>query len=78
MSVVGLPLLLDREVDFITAMITSIQAVRAAPVAMLVWAALVAAMTFAALVPAFLGLIVVLPWLGHASWHLYRQMTRTP
>jgi uncharacterized membrane protein len=77
MSVVGLPLLLDREVDFITAMITSIQAVRAAPVPMLLWAALVAAMTFAALIPGFFGLIVVLPWLGHASWHLYRQLTET-
>ena len=76
MSVVGLPLLLDREVDFITAMITSIQAVRAAPLPMLLWAAVIAAMTFAALVPGFFGLIVVLPWLGHASWHLYRQLTQ--
>ena len=76
MSVVGLPLLLDREVDFITAMITSIQAVSAAPLPMLLWAAVIAAMTFAALVPGFFGLIVVLPWLGHASWHLYRQLTQ--
>jgi uncharacterized membrane protein len=75
MAVVGLPLLLDREVDFITAMITSIQAVKIAPVPMLAWGGLIAAMTFAALLVGFMGLVIVLPWLGHASWHLYRSLT---
>lgn len=74
-AVVGLPLLLDREVDFITAMIASIQSVQQAPAVMLTWAILIAVMTFAAMLPAFLGLMIVLPWLGHASWHLYRQLT---
>jgi len=74
MTVVALPLLLDREVDFVTAMITSIQIVAGYPVPMLCWAAIVAALTFVALVPAFLGLFLVLPLLGHATWHLYRQI----
>ena len=71
-TVLALPLLLDREVDFVTAMITSFQYVLANPVPMLVWAAIVAVTTFAALLPVFLGLLVALPLLGHASWHLYR------
>lgn len=71
-TVMGLPILLDREVDFVTAMIASIGVVTANPAPMLAWAAVVAAMTFAALIPAFLGLFLVLPLLGHASWHLYR------
>lgn len=72
-TVVGLPLLLDREVDFVTAMIASFQVVRENPVVMGLWAALVAASTFLAMVPYFLGLFVVLPLLGHATWHLYRR-----
>lgn len=72
-TVIALPLLLDREVDFVTAMITSFQLVQANLLPMLVWAALIAGLTFLAMVPAFLGLLIVLPLLGHASWHLYRQ-----
>jgi uncharacterized membrane protein len=71
-TVIALPLLLDREVDFVTAMIASFQTVMANPLPMLLWAALIAALTFAALIPGFLGLFVVLPLLGHATWHLYR------
>lgn len=74
MTVVSLPLLLDREVDFVTAMITSIQTVAGNPGPMLGWAVIVAVLTFVALVPAFLGLFIVLPVLGHATWHLYRQI----
>jgi len=73
-TVVSLPLLLDREVDFVTAMITSFQAVLESPGPMLAWAVIVAGLTLLALIPAFLGLLVVLPLLGHATWHLYRQM----
>ncbi|TDK50777.1 DUF2189 domain-containing protein [Antarcticimicrobium luteum] len=72
-TVLALPLLLDREVDFVTAMITSFSYVQQNPVPMLAWGVLVAGLTFAAMVPAFLGLLVVLPLLGHASWHVYRQ-----
>ena len=74
LAVVSLPLLLDREVDFVTAMITSMRAVTAAPVMMLGWGALIAASLFLAMLPGFLGLFVVLPLYGHASWHLYRRL----
>ncbi|WP_397542983.1 DUF2189 domain-containing protein [Roseovarius salis] len=73
-TVVSLPMLLDREVDFVTAMITSFRTVTESPVPMLAWAALVAALTFVAMLPAFLGLFIALPLLGHATWHLYRQL----
>lgn len=74
MCVIGLPLLLDREVDYVTALLRSISLVRAHPVVMLGWAAFIAVVLFAALLPALLGLLVVLPWLGHASWHVYAQL----
>ena len=77
-TVIALPLLLEREVDFVTAMITSFQTVTANPLPMLVWAALIAVLTFAAMIPAFLGLFLVLPLLGHATWHLYRLITAEP
>lgn len=73
-TVLALPLLLDREIDFVTAMITSFQYVLSHPVIMFGWAAFIAAMTFLAMLPAFLGLLIVLPLLGHASWHLYDQI----
>lgn len=73
LTVVSLPLLLDREVDFVTAMLTSLGVVQANPLVMAVWGGLVAVLTFAALLPGFLGLFVVLPVLGHATWHLYRR-----
>lgn len=70
-TVVALPLLLDREVDFVTAMIASFGTVTANPLPMLAWALLVAVLTFVAMLPAFVGLFVVLPLLGHATWHVY-------
>jgi uncharacterized membrane protein len=74
-TVLALPLLLDREVDFVTAMIASFQYVAAHPVAMLGWAAFIAVTTFVALIPWFMGLLFVLPLLGHATWHLYRLLS---
>ncbi|MEP2534049.1 DUF2189 domain-containing protein [Shimia sp.] len=73
-TVISLPLLLDREVDFVTAMITSFTAVKNNFVTMLIWAAVIAGLTFLALLPGFLGLLIVLPLLGHATWHLYSLM----
>ncbi|QBF31460.1 DUF2189 domain-containing protein [Thalassococcus sp. S3] len=73
-TVIALPLLLDREIDFVTAMITSFQFVLANPIPMLGWAAFIAIATFVALIPWFLGLLFVLPLLGHATWHLYRLL----
>ncbi|WP_058240257.1 DUF2189 domain-containing protein [Shimia marina] len=73
-TVLSLPLLLDREVDFVTAMITSFQCVQQNFLVMMLWAAVISVSTFAAMLPGFLGLFVVLPVLGHASWHLYAQV----
>lgn len=73
-TVIALPLLLDREVDFVTAMITSFQTVTANPVPMIAWAVLIVVLTFLAMLPAFIGLFIVLPLLGHATWHLYDQI----
>lgn len=72
-TVISLPMLVDREVDVITAIITSVQTVRANPGVMLGWAALIALLLFVGMLPMFLGLLVVLPVLGHATWHLYRR-----
>ena len=74
LTVVSLPLLLDREVDFITAMITSFQCVTANPWTMARWALLIAVGLFVAMLPGFLGLFIALPVFGHASWHLYRRL----
>ncbi|MBP9184358.1 MAG: DUF2189 domain-containing protein [Fuscovulum sp.] len=73
LTVVSLPLLMDRDVDFITAMIASWTLVTLNPGVMLVWAVLIAAGLFAGMVTGFLGLFVVLPLFGHATWHLYRR-----
>ncbi len=73
MTVVSLPLVLHREVDFVTAMLTSIKVVRENLFVMLIWASFIAVMSLLALLPWFLGLMVVLPILGHATWHLYRR-----
>lgn len=73
-TVAGLPLILDREVDFISAIIASFGAVAANPGVMLAWAVVVAVLLFAGIVPLFLGLFIALPVLGHASWHMYRRL----
>ena len=77
-TVVGLPLLLDKEIDFVTAMITSVSAVIQNPGPMLLWGATIAVLLFVGMLPAFLGLFVVLPVLGHASWHIYRATLGPP
>ncbi|WP_375688986.1 DUF2189 domain-containing protein [Pseudooceanicola sp. LIPI14-2-Ac024] len=73
-TVIALPLLLDREVDFVTAMIVSFTTVTVNPVPMLAWAAFIVVVTFVAMIPFFLGLFIALPLLGHATWHLYDQV----
>jgi uncharacterized membrane protein len=76
-TVISFPLLLDRDVDFITAMVTSVHAVALSPIVMLGWAAVIVIAMILAMLPAFLGLLVVMPVLGHASWHLYRALIET-
>lgn len=73
LTVISLPLVLDREVDFVTAMLRSLELVRKNPGVMLVWASLIAVCSVLALLPWFLGLFIVLPIFGHATWHLYRR-----
>ena len=67
-------MLLDRDIDYVTAMVTSYQAVTSNLQPMLHWAWIVAAALVVAMLPMFLGLIVALPVLGHATWHLYRRV----
>jgi len=73
-SVVSFPLLLDRDVGLYTAMWTSIRAVAANPGPMALWGLIVAGALVIGSIPAFLGLIFVMPVLGHATWHLYRKV----
>lgn len=73
LTVISLPLLMDRDVDFITAMIASWSLVMANPAVMLVWAVLIALGLFAGMMTGFLGLFLALPLFGHATWHLYRR-----
>jgi len=77
MTVISLPLLVDRRHDFLTAIIASLTAVRRNFAVMLGWAALIAALLFLAMLPGFLGLLVALPVLGHATWHLYARLVAT-
>jgi uncharacterized membrane protein len=73
-SVVSFPLLIDREVRLATAVRTSVKAVMANPTGMALWGFVVASGLVLGSIPIFLGLIVVMPVLGHATWHLYRKV----
>lgn len=73
-SVVAMPLLLDRRVGLWQAVLTSWQTVLANPATMAMWTALILALTLFGMVPMMLGLAVVMPVLGHASWHAYRDL----
>jgi uncharacterized membrane protein len=72
-TVISLPMLVDRDIDFMTAIITSLSSFNANRRVLLEWAVLIAVALFIAMLPAFIGLLVVLPVLGHATWHLYRR-----
>ncbi len=74
LTVVSFPMLLDRDVDFITAMITSVRSVVTSPKPMIGWAVLVTATLLVSMLPFFVGLVVTLPVLGHTTWHLYRRL----
>jgi uncharacterized membrane protein len=75
-SVVAMPLILDRPVDAITAGLTSLRLVFSQPGVMLLWGALITLLVVIAMLPWFAGLLVVGPVLGHASWHAYRSAIR--
>jgi uncharacterized membrane protein len=73
-SVVSFPLMLDRHADAGDAMVTSLRAVARNPVPMAAWGLIVAVLLVLGSLPFFLGLAVVIPLLGHATWHLYRKV----
>ncbi len=72
-SVFSLPFIANRDVDVITAVVSSINAVLRNRRTMLLWAVLVAALTFVGFMTAMTGFIVIIPWLGYATWHGYRE-----
>ncbi len=75
-SVVSIPMILDRDTDAISAAITSLQVVFGNVLVMLLWGLLVTSLVAVALVPYGVGLLLIGPWLGHASWHAYKSAVR--
>lgn len=74
LSVVSLPMLMDRKVDFVTAIVTSLWVVRENPLAMLVWAFVIGVLTLVSELLWFVPLVIIFPLLGHATWHAYRDL----
>jgi uncharacterized membrane protein len=77
-SVVSFPLLLDRDFGVATAISTSYEVVRANPGPMALWGLIIAAGLVIGAIPLLLGLAIVFPVLGHATWHLYRKVLPRP
>ncbi|MEE2565070.1 DUF2189 domain-containing protein [Hyphobacterium marinum] len=77
-SALAFPMLVDQEVDAVTALVASVMAVRAQPFVMLTWAWLIAFWTILGTVAFLLGLAVIFPWLGHASWRAYQDFSPVP
>jgi len=75
-SVVSFPLLLDSHFGFVIAIETSLKAMRTDPIALVTWGGIVAVLLFLGSLPCFMGLVIVLPVLGHSTWHLYRRLIR--
>ena len=75
-SVVSAPMIFDRAANTRTAILTSIKAAATNPSAMIVWAALIAGLTAIGFATLLSGPVVVLPVLGHATWHAYRDLVR--
>lgn len=73
-SAVSIPMLIDRDVSFLEAVTVSIQAVIENPRPMALWAGLIVVFTGLALAPFFLGLVLAMPLIGHATWHAYRDL----
>lgn len=73
-SAVSYPMLIDRDVDFVTSMIASFKAVHANPRVMISWAALIGFLLLICIVTFFVAIPVLLPFLGHATWHVYRKV----
>ncbi len=74
LSVVSVPLMLDRKLDVVTAMLTSLHAFAANTATLLLWAATIVALTLFGFATLLFGLVIIMPILGHASWHAYRDL----
>ncbi len=74
LTAVAVPMLMDRDTDTVTAMMTSLRAVVANLPAMLLWAALIVALMAVGFATMMIGMVVLLPLLGHATWHAYRDL----
>jgi len=77
-SVVALPLMLDRPVGVLAAVLVSWRVVLANPVSMALWSGLLLGVSLLGMAAALVGLVVVVPWLAHASWHAYRDLVAAP
>jgi uncharacterized membrane protein len=76
-TMIAVPLLLDRQIGVLGAVFTSWRVVMEYPAPVALWAALIMLLTLAGMASLMLGFIVVMPWLGHASWHAYRDLVST-
>lgn len=76
-SVVAMPLMMDRPVGVLAAVLTSWRVVQTHPLPMALWAALLMGLTVLGMATGLIGLIVIAPWLAHASWHAYRDLVST-
>jgi uncharacterized membrane protein len=74
LSVISIPLMTHRKADVVTAMVTSVRAVKKNPVVMLTWAFAIVALIGLGFAFAFVGVAITLPIVGHASWHAYREL----
>ncbi len=77
-TLLSLPLLLEREVDFVTGILTSVQAVMLNFKVLMIWAFIISVIMFVSMLPLLLGLFISMPVLGHATWHLYRKLLDAP
>lgn len=75
-SVVSVPMMLDRDIDFVGTILTSLRAFSANLEAMVLWAAIIVALTLLGFATFLVGLVLVMPLLGHASWHAYRELVK--
>jgi uncharacterized membrane protein len=74
LSAVSLPMMMHRKVDFATALVTSFMATRLNFPVMLLWGVLIAGLIAVGMATNFIAMAVIFPWLGHASWHAYRDL----
>jgi uncharacterized membrane protein len=77
-SVISIPMIMDRQVDAVSAGLTSIRACLQNPGVMLLWGALITGIILSAMLPVFLGLFIAGPVIGHATWHAYRDIVPAP